>query len=175
MSRYERITGRPPPEPEPARRRELVPVPAGGPSFLSRVVAMLGLGGRTPLRILAVPRDPIVGNKGIGMALLEGRFIAGAHELDVEDLYRADSDLPEEVAERVHSFAWLRDVAAAATHERGRDVGEYLTRAWLSQHSEPGAEARHAPPTPRPRRRSGAGRRHCRPASSTARHRRAPR
>ncbi len=139
MSRYERITGRPPPEPEPARRRELVPVPAGGPTFLGRVMAMLGLSGRAPLRILAVPRDPIVGNKGIGLALLEGRFIAGAHELDVEDLYRADSGLPAEVAERVHSFAWLRDLAAAATHERGRDVGEYLTRAWLSQHSEPGA------------------------------------
>ena len=139
MSRYERITGHPPPEPEPPRRRELVPVPAGGPTFLGRVMAMLGLSGRAPLRLLGVPRDPIVGDKGIGLALLDGRFIAGPHELDVEEIAAAGSSLDGEVAERVHSFAWLRDLAAAATHERGHDVAEYLTRAWLSGHAEPGA------------------------------------
>ena len=135
MSRYERITGGR--AEEPVGRRELVPVPAGGPSFLGRISAFLRMSSRTPLRLLTVPRDPIVGDKGIGLALMEGQFVAGTHEVPVEGLDGTDPSLPAEVCERLHSFAWLRDLAAAATHERGHHVAETLTRAWLAAHSEP--------------------------------------
>jgi uncharacterized heparinase superfamily protein len=45
----------------------------------------------------------------------------------------ADGALPAEIWERLQSFSWLRDLAAASTHERGRAVAEPLTRAWLER------------------------------------------
>jgi uncharacterized heparinase superfamily protein len=124
MSRHERIT--------PGPGRALVRSGDGaGASLIHRIAQAMRLSRRAPIRLLAVPRDPIAGDKGVGAALLQGRFLCGVHDLAVEELGAGGADLPSEAAERLHSFAWLRDLGAAATHERGRKTGEAITRAWL--------------------------------------------
>jgi len=101
----------------------------------------LRLSGRVPLRLLAVPRDPIAGDKAAGEALLAGRLAHGGTEVPVEALDFAALGRPADFTDWLQSFAWLRDLAAAATRERGARLAESLTRQWLEafagQVSEP--------------------------------------
>ncbi len=94
----------------------------------------LRLRGRAPLRLLAVPKDPIAGDKAVGEQMLAGLFVHGGHEAPVDGL--APASLPRAAAEHFHSFAWLRDLAAAATRERGMAVAETLTRSWLDSQAQ---------------------------------------
>jgi len=96
----------------------------------------LRLSGRMPLKLLAVPKDPIAGDKAAGEALLDGRFVWRGQELPVAKLDFAAADLPAELREHLHSFAWLRDLAAAATRERGAKVAETLTARWIGSFGE---------------------------------------
>jgi uncharacterized heparinase superfamily protein len=92
----------------------------------------LRLRGRAPLRLLAVPKDPVAGDKAAGEALLEGRFVHGGFKVPLEELSFDDPSLPPACFEHLHSFAWLRDLAAATTRERGVRQAESLMQAWLS-------------------------------------------
>jgi uncharacterized heparinase superfamily protein len=91
----------------------------------------LRLRGRVPLRLTAVPKDPIAGDKAAGEALLAGRFTHGGTELALDKLDFATLGLPADFSTYLHSFAWLRDLAAAATRERGAKLAETVTRKWL--------------------------------------------
>ena len=122
MSRHERI--------EPETGRALVPAEQAR-SLFGRLTGLLGFGRRTPIRLLAVPRDPVLGDKHRGGALLDRQFEYGRHAFAMEALHPSDPTLPAEVAERLHAFAWLRDLGAAATYERGAATAEALTRSWL--------------------------------------------
>ena len=123
MSRYESITG----------ARALVPGDEARPSLLSRAGQALGLTRRRPIRLLSVPRDPVAGDKQVGTAMLDGWFTHAGQRRALAEIDPADASLPAEMWERLQSFAWLRDLAAAATHERGRAVAEPITRAWLER------------------------------------------
>lgn len=101
----------------------------------------LRLRGRVPLRLLAVPKDPVAGDKAAGEALLAGSFRHGGTELPVEGFDFATLGQPADFTAWLQSFAWLRDLAAAATRERAHKLAEHLTRQWLgafsAQVSEP--------------------------------------
>lgn len=94
------------------------------------------LRGRFPLRLLAVPKDPIAGEKEIGVRILAGRIVHGGAEVPIEKLDFADPSLAPELSEYLQSFEWLRDLAAAATRERGARVAETITKAWLDAFAE---------------------------------------
>jgi len=96
----------------------------------------LRLRGRMPLRLLAVPRDPVPGDKAAGEALLAGTMRHGGTEVATADLDMAALGRPADFDLYLHSFAWLRDLAAAATRERGAKVAEALTRRWIAAHGE---------------------------------------
>jgi uncharacterized heparinase superfamily protein len=96
----------------------------------------LRLRGRMPLKLVAVPKDPIAGDKAAGEALLGGIFSHNGTEIPVEGLDFATVGLPEDFASYLHGFAWLRDLSAAATRERGARRAEGITRAWLAAHGE---------------------------------------
>jgi uncharacterized heparinase superfamily protein len=91
----------------------------------------LRLRGRAPLKLLAVPKDPVAGDKAAGEALLRGLFVRRHVSIPVEQLDFADASLPRDVAEHLQSFAWLRDLAAAASRERAALLAEKLTALWL--------------------------------------------
>jgi uncharacterized heparinase superfamily protein len=94
----------------------------------------LRLRGRMPLKLIAVPKDPIAGDKEAGEALLAGIFSHNGTQVPIEAM---DSlGLPEDFIFYLHSFAWLRDLSAAATRERGAKRAEGIARAWLAAHGE---------------------------------------
>lgn len=96
----------------------------------------LRLRGRVPLKLIAVPKDPIAGDKAAGEALLGGRFRHSGTEIEVAGLDFATIGLPEDFTAYLQSFAWLRDLSAAATRERGAKLAEGITRKWLAAFAE---------------------------------------
>lgn len=93
----------------------------------------LRLRGRFPLKLLAVPKDPIAGDKVAGEEILKGFIVHGDRKAAVEKLDFTDPLHGPEFSDHLQSFAWLRDLAAAATRERGSPVAERIVQAWLSQ------------------------------------------
>ena len=93
------------------------------------------LRGRTPLKLIAVPKDPVAGDKAAGEAILNGRFVCRGQALALDGLDFADPALPADVSDYLQSFEWLRDLAAAATRERGAKLAEKIVHKWLAAHA----------------------------------------
>ncbi|WP_203309060.1 heparinase II/III family protein [Sphingomonas beigongshangi] len=94
------------------------------------------LRGRYPLKLIAVPDDPVMGDAKRGQALLRGEiaFRGEAHPIDALDFRRRDWGKP--FAEYVHSFAWLRDLSTVATRAQGSPVAEHLMGRWLADYAD---------------------------------------
>ncbi|MBA2771953.1 MAG: heparinase, partial [Sphingomonas sp.] len=75
------------------------------------LMARLFGSGRQPLKLVAVPRDHVQGDRRRGEALLAGRFVLGSESVALADLEFAALGTSGAVAERLQSFAWLRDLA----------------------------------------------------------------
>lgn len=99
-------------------------------SFLSRLRGE----GRQPLKLVAVPRDHIQGDRQHGDALLAGRFLAGSETLSLADLDFAEIGAEAAIAGQLQGFSWLRDLAAAAGREKGARLGEAIAGRWLIAH-----------------------------------------
>jgi uncharacterized heparinase superfamily protein len=100
----------------------------------------LRLKGRFPLKLLGVPEDPIPGDPMAGKALRAGHFLFRGLKLPTS---RADFDnlgVPPAFADYIHSFAWLRDLAAAGVRNDVAPIAEALQRRWLDAHDENIAE-----------------------------------
>jgi len=96
----------------------------------------LRLRGKVPLKLVAVPKDPIAGDKAAGEALLEGVIRHGGTEIPVAQVDFAAPGHPADFTDHLQSFAWLRDLSAAATRERGAARAEGLMRKWLAAHAD---------------------------------------
>ena len=94
------------------------------------------LKGRHPLKLIAVPDDPFLGDARRGHALLAGQmaFRDEVRALDTLDLARPDAS-PDFIA-YLHSFAWLRDLSTVATRAQATPVAEALMRRWLDAHAD---------------------------------------
>lgn len=100
----------------------------------------LRLRGRFPLKLLGVPEDPIPGDPMAGKALRAGHFLFRGLKLPIARLDFADLPVPPAFADYIHSFAWLRDLAAAGTRTDVGVIAEGLQRRWLDVHDEAIAE-----------------------------------
>jgi uncharacterized heparinase superfamily protein len=98
-------------------------------SLLSRLK-----GSKQPLKLVAVPRDHVQGDRQAGEALLAGRLTVGSEELSLKDVDFAKVGATGAVAERLQGFSWLRDLAAAASREKGARLGEAMAARWLLAH-----------------------------------------
>ncbi|MBY0520575.1 MAG: heparinase, partial [Sphingomonas sp.] len=94
------------------------------------------LNGRHPLKLVAVPDDPIFGDVDRGAALLDGWVDLRGEMVALAAIDFAKLDVSPMMADYLHSFAWLRDLSSVATRARGAPIAEALTRAWLAQHGE---------------------------------------
>ena len=96
----------------------------------------LRLKGRYPLKLIAVPDDPLFGDPARGEALLDGRilFRGESHPLAGLDLRRFQPSPP--FADYLHSFAWLRDLSSVTTRAHGAPIAEDLMARWLAAHGE---------------------------------------
>jgi uncharacterized heparinase superfamily protein len=94
------------------------------------------LKGRYPLKLIAVPDDPVIGDVARGRALLKGElsFRGETHPVDTLAFKRGEWGRP--FAEYVHSFAWLRDLSTVATRAQGAPVAEQLMARWLDDYAE---------------------------------------
>jgi uncharacterized heparinase superfamily protein len=89
---------------------------------------------RQPLKLVAVPRDHVQGDRQRGDALLAGRFTVGSATLPLKDLDFAQVGALGPVAEELQGFSWLRDLAAAASREKGARLAEAVVGRWLLAH-----------------------------------------
>jgi uncharacterized heparinase superfamily protein len=94
------------------------------------------LRGKVPLKLVAVPKDPIAGDKAVGEVLLEGLIRRGGTEIPIERFDYATAGLSADFADYLQSFAWLRDLSAAATRERGAARAEGMMRKWLMLYAD---------------------------------------
>jgi len=96
----------------------------------------LRLKGRSPLRLLAAPDDPFVGNARRGTAIRAGFFQFNGMKQPLEKLEYKTLQLPDDFMAYLHSFAWLRDLAASAPREICVPIAEKLIAGWLDEHLE---------------------------------------
>ncbi len=94
------------------------------------------LKGRFPLKLLGVPDDPIPGDMRAGTAIRAGHFLHRGLKLPLADLDFAALGVAPAFADYLHSFAWLRDLAATGTRADGAPIAEQLVRQWLAAHGE---------------------------------------
>jgi uncharacterized heparinase superfamily protein len=100
------------------------------PSLLGRLFKS----GRTPLRLVAVPRDHVVGDRARGDALLAGRMLVGSETIDLADVDFATLGSDSRLAREIQGFGWLRDLAASASREKGARLAEAIAGRWLIAH-----------------------------------------
>jgi uncharacterized heparinase superfamily protein len=98
------------------------------------LVSRLFGSSRKPLKLAAVPRDHVAGDRKAGDALLAGRLMLGGETLRLADVDFAAMGTDGPLAERLQGFSWLRDLAAAASRESGAKLGEALVGRWLLAH-----------------------------------------
>lgn len=89
---------------------------------------------RKPLRLTAVPRDHVQGDRRLGKALLGGTLVWGDEQIDLLDMDFAKVGVSTPAGRRLSSFAWLRDLAASASREQGARIGEAMAGRWLIAH-----------------------------------------
>ncbi|HEU4969872.1 heparinase II/III domain-containing protein, partial [Sphingomonas sp.] len=96
----------------------------------------LRLRGRFPLKLLAAPDDPIVGDLKAGQALLQGWVTWRGERIAVRELNFAALQASPGMLDYLHSFAWLRDLSTAGTRQQGAPVAEAIMSRWLAAHAE---------------------------------------
>lgn len=89
---------------------------------------------KLPLKLVAVPRDHVHGERQRGDSLLAGRFTLGSETLPLKDLDFGQIGAAGPLAEQLQGFSWLRDLAAAASREKGARLAEAVVGRWLLAH-----------------------------------------
>ena len=112
-----------------AATRDVVRKLAKG-SLLSRLMGSR----RQRLRLIAVPRDHVQGDRRRGDALVAGKFTYAGESLPLADLDFAAVGTDGALAEQLQSFSWLRDLAASASREKGSRLAEAIVGRWLLAH-----------------------------------------
>ena len=111
-----------------AAQRAIVRKLARG-SLLSRLKR-----SRQPLKLVAVPRDHVQGDRQRGDSLLSGRFAIGSQTLSLANLDFAQIGVGGALFGQLQGFSWLRDLAAAASREKGAQLAEAVVGRWLLAH-----------------------------------------
>lgn len=99
-------------------------------SLLSRLFGK----GRSPLRLVAVPRDHVMGDRARGDALLGGRLVIGSDEISLAEIDFSAVGVRGPLARNVQGFSWLRDLAASASRDKGARLAEAIAGRWLIAH-----------------------------------------
>jgi uncharacterized heparinase superfamily protein len=93
----------------------------------------LRLRGRYPLKLLGVPIDPLPGDAPAGEAILVGRIEHRGESIDLTELDFTNLSVSVALFDHLHSFAWLRDLAAV-NHPQAAAFGERVVAHWLAVH-----------------------------------------
>ncbi len=94
------------------------------------------LRGRYPLKLIAVPDDPLLGDVARGRAILSGELMFRGEARALHLIDPARPDWSPAFARHLHSFAWLRDLSTVATRADGAPRAEALMTRWLDAHAD---------------------------------------
>jgi uncharacterized heparinase superfamily protein len=89
------------------------------------------LKGKVPLRLLAVPEDPLTGDAARGQALRMGKFHYQGFEQAFEGLDYQKLSLPPALTDYIHRFDWLRDLGKATNRGEGASIAARIADDWL--------------------------------------------
>lgn len=102
----------------------------------------LRLKGRFPLKLLAVPEDPVPGDPKSGARLRAGRLYHAGFGQPIAEARINDPSAPPEWRRWVHGWFWLRDAAAAGAQGKAELARlEMLARRWLATYPDYEPEA----------------------------------
>jgi uncharacterized heparinase superfamily protein len=99
-------------------------------SLISRLFGQ----GRAPLRLVAVPRDHVAGDRARGDVLLGGRLQLGNDEISMTEVDFSAVGARGALARDLQGFSWLRDLAASASRDKGARLAEAIAGRWLIAH-----------------------------------------
>lgn len=94
------------------------------------------LKGRFPLKLLAVPNDPVPGNRHAGQWLLSGTMRWQGEAVAIDDLDMSGAGYSSGFNDYLQRFEWLRDLAASGSRAQAAPVAERLMRKWLAAHGD---------------------------------------
>jgi uncharacterized heparinase superfamily protein len=99
------------------------------------------LKGRYPLKLLAVPTDPMPGNRQAGQWMLSGAMRWRGESIAIDSITFGDDAVSAPFNDYLHRFEWLRDLNAVGDRAACAPVAETLMRAWLERHGETVSDA----------------------------------
>ena len=92
------------------------------------------LKGRYPLKLVAVPEDPIPGDPAIGQRLKGGRLFRDGYGQGMLEARLDAPDAPASWRQLVHGWGWLRDLAAVEELNASEiRRAEALAKRWLAR------------------------------------------
>lgn len=100
------------------------------------------LKGRFPLKLIAVPEDPIPGDPALASRLRGGRLFRDGYGQGMLDGRLDSPNAPESWRRWVHGWGWLRDLAAAEGLTQSEIArAEALSKRWLARFHDYDEEA----------------------------------
>jgi uncharacterized heparinase superfamily protein len=94
------------------------------------------LKGRYPLKLLAVPNDPLPGSRQAGQWIKSGTMRWRGESIPVEDVTFVDETVSPDFADHLQRFEWLRDLAILGDRPSCAPIAERLMRTWLARHGD---------------------------------------
>ncbi len=152
------MTGKADPGPEEAGEADALRLTRGlgdrGPSLAERLSDRLDrlsfaspfhrmrLKGRFPLKLIAVPEDPIPGDPALGNRLRAGRLFRDGYGQGMLDGRLDSPNAPASWRRWVHGWGWLRDLSAAEGLTQSEVArAEALSKRWLARFHDYDEEA----------------------------------
>ena len=89
------------------------------------------LNGKVPLRLMAVPEDPLPGSIARGQSLRMGKFHFHGFNQPIAEVDYRKMSLPPAMADYIHRFDWLRDLAASTNRADGAPIAAEIADGWL--------------------------------------------
>lgn len=86
---------------------------------------------KQPLRLLAAPVDPVIGDAAEGMAIRAGHFLYQGMKAPLSELDFAALRLPPSFVRYLHGFRWLRDLEASGARDQATPLAMRLTGNWI--------------------------------------------
>jgi uncharacterized heparinase superfamily protein len=99
------------------------------------------LKGRYPLKLLAVPTDPLPGSRQAGQWMKAGTMRWRGESVALDAVTFADEDVSRGFADHLQRFEWLRDLAALGDRSGCAPIAERLMRVWLAKHGDTVSDA----------------------------------
>jgi uncharacterized heparinase superfamily protein len=92
----------------------------------------LKLNGKLPLRLLAVPTDPLLADIRRGKAIRIGNFHYQGMDQTIARIDYGHLPLPPSMVDYIHRMDWLRDLAAAANLSEAAPLAAVILDGWIS-------------------------------------------